>query len=316
MITRIFAVIVTVIVAIAVAIGVFSGRTFLADRQAQKIAKTPFSSAVMQAPAYTVGLVSNNLPAFDQSCGCAPNVSVKYIAIGATAPSPVLPHQMLLNYATPLIELEPVSTPLSGIIAGEEDTWLTAYARMIKTEKAVIYMSFAPEANGYWYKWGWPNVQPATEVAAWRHVVAVFHNAGVTNVKWMWIVNTLWNKSGPLPLLWPGAAYVNEVGIDGYFRTAADTFDSVFAPTIKQLRQITTKPLLISETAASTQAGQTRAVAALTEGIAQNKLSGFIWFDINQGTGKLGHDNWSLTDTPAALAEYESVVKKYERSAG
>jgi hypothetical protein len=316
MITRIVAVIVTVVVAAAVAIGIFAGRTFLADRQAQKIVKAPIATAVTQAPTYTVGVVSDNLPGFDKSCGCAPNVSVKYIPIGAATPSDVLPHQILLSDATPLLELEPFATPLSGIIAGKEDAWLTAYARMVKSQKAEIYMSFAPEANGYWYKWGWPNVQPATEVAAWRHVVDVFRKAGATNVKWIWIVNQLWAKSGPLPQLWPGAAYVDEVGIDGYFRAAADTFDSVFGPTIEQIRQITNKPLLITETAASPQAGQARAITALTTGISRYKLSGFIWFDINQGTGQLGHDNWAITDSPAAMAEYKSTVRKYERVSG
>lgn len=319
MITRVVAVIVTVIVAIAVAIGIFTGRTLLAGQPthtAKTAKKAPISAAVMQAPTYTVGVASDNLPAFDRSCGCRPNVSVKYIPVGSKKPSDVLPQQILRSDATPLLELEPFAPSLSDIIAGRQDAWLTAYARMVKAQKAEIYMSFAPEANGYWYKWGWPHVRPTTEVMAWRHVVTVFRQARATNVKWIWIVNQLWAKSGPLPELWPGAAYVDEIGMDGYFRTKSDTFHSVFVPTIRQLREITKKPLLITETAASPQAGQTRTVSELTAGIAKYELSGFIWFDINQGTGQLGHDNWAITNTPAALTEYRAVVKKYERSAG
>lgn len=312
MISRIAAVLVTVITAVAVAAGVFMGRTIHANHKAPTIENAPVGAAVMRGPSYAVGIISDNVPAFVKTCGCSPNVSVKYIKMGAP-PSPVLPHQALLYGATPLLELEPFNMPLNSIIAGKQDQWLTSYARMVESQKAMIYMSFAPEANGYWYKWGWPNVQPATEVAAWRHVVTVFRKAGATNVKWIWITSPLWARSGPLPQLWPGPIYVDEVGIDGYFRQPTDTFDSIFGRTITQLRQITNKPLLIAETAASPQAGQTRALTEITAGITKFKLYGFIWFDINQGTRGLGHGNWALSGASGALAEYRADVKKYKR---
>jgi hypothetical protein len=312
MTSRIATVLVTIILAATVAVGVFEGRTYLANRKAQKIENTAISAAMMHASSYTVGIVSDNVPAFVQTCRCSPNVAVEYIRIGDPVSS-LIPHEVLLDGATPLLELEPFDKSLSSIIAGQQDQWLTSYARMVKSQKAAIDMSFAPESNGYWYSWGWPNVQPATEVAAWQHVVTVFRRAGATNVKWIWIVNQLWDKSGPLPRLWPGQNYVDEVGIDGYFRKTTDTFDSIFGPTITQLRQIASKPIVITETAGSPQAGQARTLTEITAGIAKFKLSGFIWFNINQGTNGLGHANWAINDDPQALTEYSAVVKKYER---
>jgi hypothetical protein len=65
-------------------------------------------------------------------------------------------------------------------------------------------------------------------VNAWRHIVQVFANQGATNVRWHWCPNIAGSgaatpnqsgyqrTSGTTKLLYPGDAYVDYVGLDGY----------------------------------------------------------------------------------------------------
>src|SRR6266851_8916133 len=124
----------------------------LASRKAQAIERAPISAAVMRAPAHIVGIVSHSEPTFVRTCGCHPNVGVVYVNVGDMV-KPVAVHQLLLNGATPLLELLPYRVPLSEIIAGKHDDWFRAYAQMVKRQQAEVLMSFEPEADGNWYDW-------------------------------------------------------------------------------------------------------------------------------------------------------------------
>ena len=83
--------------------------------------------------------------------------------------------------------------------------------------------------------------------AAWRHVVDVFRAAGAGNVTWLWDPNVQYAGGAPLRQWWPGAAWVNWVGLDGYYAYPTDTFASLFTPSIAQIRAFTDDPLLIAE---------------------------------------------------------------------
>ena len=113
-------------------------------------------------------------------------------------------------------------------------------------------IGFGHEMNGTWYSWGYGNTSPATFIAAWRHIVTVFRGEGADNVTWLWTVNAEERPgSRPIQAWWPGASYVTWVGIDGYYVPRWDTFARVFGPTISQVHAITSKPILLSETAVS-----------------------------------------------------------------
>lgn len=277
--------------------------------QSSRPASTASAAPVVrELPAHVTGVVSDNLAAFDSACGCRPNLAVHYARWGDTPDSSrKLAVAMSAKGASPLLEISPFSTPLSDIAAGKTDKWIRSYAAMVRSLKTQVFLSFAPEANGGWYSWGWGRVPPSAEIAAWRHVVSVFRQAGAANARWIWIVNQLWPGSGPLPRLWPGASWVDAIGIDGYFRDPGDTFSSAFVPTIKTVRALAPgKPVLITETGASPRAGKNRAVNALAAGVRRYKLNGFVWFDIDQGAVTWSHDDWSLEHNPAALAAYRA----------
>jgi mannan endo-1,4-beta-mannosidase len=309
--TRVAAVVATLLAAALAACGTIAIRDSTASLRGVVGPAGAASHAARYLPTTGVGVVSNNLAVFDARCDCRPNIAVHYVKWNEDpAVSQRLAVGMISDAASPLLELSPYGTTLSAISSGRDDRWLRAYAIMVRELNSEVLLSFAPESNGYWYTWGWPNVKPSAEVAAWRHVVTIFREEDVVDAKWVWIVNQLWARSGPLNQLWPGASWVDEVGIDGYFKLATDTFTSVFGPTISAVTKFAPRtPVLVSETGAAPQAGKPRAVQQLVAGVARYHLTGFVWFDIDQsGQHGLGKADWSLDDDPAALAAYASAV--------
>jgi hypothetical protein len=210
--------------------------------------------------------------------------------------------------AIPMLELEPFGISLAKISSGGEDAWLTKYAHAVSNLHSPVVMSFAPEANGNWYSWGYPHVSPGAVISAWRHVVTLFHKAGADDVRWAWIMNVQFQGSENIARLWPGQAYVNILGVDGYLIVPA-TFQGFFGPTIVAMRALSNDPLLVTETAASPSVGKVDALSEIGAGVAQYGLAGFIWFDIRQH-GNASRQDWSLEDDPAALSLFGSEVKR------
>jgi mannan endo-1,4-beta-mannosidase len=99
------------------------------------------------------------------------------------------------------------------------------------------------------------------------------------------------------------------VGIDGYFSHPSDMFSSVFAPIIGQVRKLTSKPVMISETAVGPESGASK-IPGLFAGVKADHLLGLVWFDLSQNGG-VNHQDWRLEDSPAALAAFRAAVKEY-----
>jgi mannan endo-1,4-beta-mannosidase len=209
-----------------------------------------------------------------------------------------------------LVQLEPNNVALSSIASGGSDAYLRSYAAAVVAFGHPVILSFGHEMNGTWYSWGDGHTPASTFVAAWRHVVKVFRDAGAANVTWLWAVNSIEGASSSLSQWWPGAEWVNWVGIDGYFYRATDTFGSVFGSTIADIRTFSSAPLLIAETAVGTTPNRESQIDALFAGVQANHLAGVDWFDEAQNAG-LYHQNWRLEDDPSALAAFSAAVRKY-----
>jgi len=206
-----------------------------------------------------------------------------------------------------LVQLEPTGVTLASIAAGRSDAYLRSYADAVIAFGHPVILSFAHEMNGTWYSWGDGHTSPATFVAAWRHVVQVFRAAGAANVTWLWTVNSINGASSALRQWWPGAAWVNWTGIDGYYFRPTDTFGSVFGTTIAAIRVISSAPLLIAETAVGTTADRETQIGALFAGVRAERLAGVVWFDKAQHAG-LYHQDWRLEDDADALAAFSAAV--------
>jgi mannan endo-1,4-beta-mannosidase len=206
--------------------------------------------------------------------------------------------------AVPLVQINPFGVSLADIAAGKYDGYLISYADQVRNFGRPVIIGFAHEPNGNWYPWGAGRTSPASFIAAWRHIVDVFRAQGADNVTWLWTVNSMSKGAGPIAGLWPGAAYVTWVGIDGYYVRPTDTFASVFDPTLAAVRELTGDQVLISETAVGPATGdQPGKIADLFAGVRAQHLLGLVWFDKAQDRGPYRQD-WRLEGDPAALAAF------------
>jgi mannan endo-1,4-beta-mannosidase len=203
--------------------------------------------------------------------------------------------------AIPLIQIDPTYASVAGIAAGDYDAYLSRYAVSVRSFGHPVVIGFGHEMNAPWYSWGYGHVPAQTFVRAWRHVVTLFREQGADNVTWLWTINGDRSDTGPVKSWWPGAKYVTWVGLDGYYYRPTDTFANVFGATIDQVRDFTSDPVLISETAVGPAAGQPAKISNLFAGMAQYRMLGLVWFDNAQHQG-IYHQDWRIEESPAAAA--------------
>ncbi|HTT54251.1 MAG TPA: glycosyl hydrolase [Streptosporangiaceae bacterium] len=211
--------------------------------------------------------------------------------------------------AVPLVQINPAHIQLAAITAGRYDGYLRRFADAVRSYQRRVIVGFGHEPNGYWFTWGWQHSSAASFVAAWRHIVTVFRRQGAANITWLWTVNIIDTRGGidPPGAWWPGASYVNWVGIDGYYYKPSWTFAPLFGPTLRAVRALTRDPVLISETAAG-NADQPAKITNLFAGARAYGLLGFIWFNVDK------EQNWQVT-SPRAVAAFRRGAAAYQRPA-
>lgn len=291
---RFLVVLMTLVVGVATAAGVMalraigSGVGHTAARQTAMVVPVPSQSTPgggSGAPACkgaTVGIATDNLGNFEKDTQIYPTVAVRYDSWGTAFPASTILGNHGIGVKTQLV-LEPRwPIRMRDIAAGRDDKFLASWAAADKRLNLPIILSFAPEANGSWYAWGEGHVSPALFKRAWRHVHNVLLKDGARKITWMWQVNIIFSTSEPLSQMWPGPAYVDEVGLDGHLRKGGDSFNYVFAPSVRQVRTITKKPVVIGEIAVDRGKYRVRQINQLFAGLCQYKLQRFVWFNVER----------------------------------
>ncbi len=239
---------------------------------------------------------------FAASLGKRPDMVGQYLAWGSSFDASAVTAAWLYG-ALYYIAWEPFDTSLQAIAQGQSDAYITRFATAVRTLNLPVAISFGHEMNGNWYPWGTGQTTAAEFVAAWRHIHDLFIQAGAGNVIWVWNPNVILAAPEiPLEPYWPGDAYVDWVGITGYFPTSGpETFASLYGTTIAEIKQFTAKPLIIAETSVETGPAEVQATHSLVAGVMHHpRVLGFIWFDFD----KDGVD-WQVESRPivrAALA--------------
>ena len=199
--------------------------------------------------------------------------------------------------------IEPFKQRFTDIAAGRFDDYLREFATDVRKLNLPIALTVAHEFNGHWYPWGTQRTRAKDFVAGWRHIHDVFAQVGATNVIWTWTPNVV-NYLGRIPLrqYWPGASYVNWVGIDGYFTHKGEqTFESLFRPTLNEVKKFTGKPVLIVETGAEPGSMRAKAVTELFSKVAKDpNIVGFVYFN-SRGSG-----NWVIDHDQRALKVFRT----------
>jgi mannan endo-1,4-beta-mannosidase len=277
----------------------------------------PAQSAAPAAPLRYLGVYEPGSPhsyanvnRFTQAVGRSPNLVLYYSGwperFKTTFAKTAADHG-----ATTLVEMDPTDVSLARIANGGYDPYLVAYARAVAKFGKRVVISFGHEMNGYWYSWAYHNSSPASFVAAWRHIVTVFRQHGATNVTWLWQVNSASTKTGPVRDWWPGASYVNWVGVSGYYFLPDEKFSYIFKPVVASVRKFTNDPILIAETASASGTGQTRRINDLFAGVRKEHYLGLVWFDHNSsggGASPYSGENWRLEEHPGELKAFRAAL--------
>jgi len=264
---------------------------------------------------YTKGIPDSyaGVTAFAGTTGVKPDVVMSYN--GWWEPFPLgFARTAANNGAVPLIQLDPTTVNVAGVASGRYDGYLSSYAETVRAYRHPVIMSFGHEMNGNWYTWGNTKVSPREFKAAWRRLHLLFAKAGARNVTWCWDVNT-WQPSltgkanygiTPARRWWPGARYVDWIGLDAYYETPYDTFHSLFKYPLRALHRIAHKPVLIAETAAAQGPRQAQQIRNLFSGIRRTNVIGAVWFDSNNPNVR---ENWQLEGQRAAIAAFRAGAR-------
>jgi hypothetical protein len=175
---------------------------------------------------------------------------------------------------------------LASIIDGNHDSYIQSWAKAAKAYGKPLLIRFAQEMNGTWYPWSEQvnGNSPGEYVQAWQHVHNIFAEDAVQNVKWVWSPNVVGSgASSDLTELYPGDAYVDYIGIDGYSypNDGCPTASELFGPTLAITNQLSARPAMIAETGIdSACSSQTSLMASLLNWASANaRIIALTWFD-------------------------------------
>ena len=211
-----------------------------------------------------------------------------------------------------------------SIVAGDADDYITTFAKDVKAYGKEIWLRPLHEANGNWYDWcvgksGAGNTN-ANLVEAWRHIVTIFRNEGIDNVKWVWTTNATNEGSGTSYTgTYPGNEWVDYISIDGYNWGTAQTwsswksFKTVFSSSYKALAGID-KPLFIAEFSSSEHGGnKAQWINDMFASLATDfpRIFALMWFSQT----KSYEADWAIDTSPESLAAWKAGIAEYGTTA-
>lgn len=263
------------------------------------------------------------MDSFAADAGRRPRVDMWYQAWGSSgAFDSVAMNTVVGRGGTPMVTWEPwnpsggTNQPaysLSAIASGQYDSYVTAWARAAKAWGHPMFLRFAHEMNQPYYPWsvGVNGNTSASYVAAWQHVHSIFTTNGATNVSWVWSPTLDYSGTTPLTQLWPGASYVDWLGVDGYNGGTALpwggwlTFDQLFAHTLQEFSSLGAgKPMMIAEMASVEQGGSKSAwiTEALQAVWNYPGLRAFVWFNQSKEA------DWRIESSASAQSAFATAV--------
>jgi beta-mannanase len=220
--------------------------------------------------------------------------------------------------AIPCMSLSPPGS-LSEVLAGNQDTALAQMKKEITAYRKPLFIRLMWEMNGNWYKWG----RSAEFIAAWRYI---HDKLNAPNVSWAYCPNIIWDSTGDsyIKSMYPGDAYVDWVGMDGYnwganpykgdhWKTPVEVYDKTYA----SLRELApTKPILIGETASTEYGGSkatwiTELLKALPEKYPAIKALIYFNWEIEENGGVM---DWPVTTSASSLAAWKAGLSSYFRA--
>lgn len=250
----------------------------------------------------------NEVTRFAEELSVRPNIITIYQQFG----DPFVASEVRTTFdygALPILRWEPFNTSLADIARGQQDAYLEDYAKAVAELGLPLAVTFAHEMNGQWYPWGSQRNNGRTFVRAWHRMHDIFEAAGATNVIWAWTPNVISGAPGVKLAPWfPGDAYVDWIGIDGYVATGGpQTYKTLFGPTMKEIQRFSKRPFLIVETGVERGPHRPAALKSLLRGVAKDsRMLGLVYFN------QRGSRDWLLDGDPAALATFAALAESLD----
>jgi hypothetical protein len=169
---------------------------------------------------------SSDLSVVTQMAAGPPRYVMRFAAINEQAP--IGPLSALSDAGvTPILTLElwqpgagseQPAYSLRRILAGDFDSRVEAWARLLAQWGRPLILRTGHEMNSSYYPWSiGVNGNTAEEsAAAWRRIRELFHRAGADNVDFLWAVDANPDRVGDLAAAYPGGDAVDILGLDGY----------------------------------------------------------------------------------------------------
>jgi hypothetical protein len=188
-----------------------------------------------------------------------------------------------------------------------------------------VFIRMLHEMNGNWFAWsvGYerdgqrPNTDESYK-AAWVKLHEAFTGRCGDSVRFIWAVNHISIGEGTSFMgTYPGDAYVDLVGVDGYNWGAKapwgwQDFYAIFQDALCTLERETSKPLLIAEVGSSEAGGdKARWISDLMANVeARQRLRGFVWLDHEKYEVQIdGTMDWHIDSTPTSLDAFRRSAR-------
>jgi Glycosyl hydrolase family 26 len=233
----------------------------------------------------------DRLPALEAELGRPVDIASTYVDWSYVFPGPNERWMAAGGKRNVLLSWEPWGVRFSEVTSHRRDSYLEAVANAMRAYPSDIYVRPWPEMNGKWSTWQ-PTLNgqkkdggtPAEFVAAWRYVVSFFRDRGVHNLKFVFNVDASnWPSNTPVRSIWPGSAYVDVLGIDGFNWGDGEwrSFEEVFAPMYTTLTWLDPDlPVWIAEFGCVAREARPEWLAAMMTTRAFPRLQAVVYFDV------------------------------------
>jgi hypothetical protein len=206
---------------------------------------------------------------------------------------------------------------LQQINSGAHDAYIDEVARRIGAVGKRVLIRFAHEMNGTW-SWPWVNQPPADYIAAWTRIVSRFRVLGVTNAEWVWSPNVISGSAPDFTPWYPGDAYVDWTGLDGYNWGSVfnkwKTFRELFLYSIGVISALSRRGIIIAETGCHSRGPNnedkgswyTQMAAELKQNYPQ--LLGLIYMHMIHQRNNGEDGEWQVDMPITALDDWQNLV--------
>ncbi len=217
----------------------------------------------------------------------------------------------LNNGRIPMISWASAKT--TEIAAGIHDAWIREQADAVKALGKPVMIRYLWEMDLLKEE----SISPTDFIAAWRRIHDIFENRGATNARWVWCPSAYSFQTGTGPTWYPGDAYVDWIGADGYNWGSVEEpgkwrpFKDVFA-NFYTWASARPKPLMIGETGSQErytgEKGQWYLDMASTIKTNYPKIKALVMFDAYASSFGGGMFHWELDTSWSSFDAWKKVA--------